>query len=220
MAHGRKAVGFWGALRNRRGDTYRQKHEQRLLLTYGQQRCARVARPGCSRRERSLCLGTLLQSIASQHLATSQLNRYQTYSADEVGHRCAPSWITTLQEPSHTCRICNALNSKTACTSNFAGELVEEQWANGCGVANVALLPGSAGVNYADGTAGGAIGKLVVGAATVLALGEGVLLGRKRRCQEFSDWKCFRICGGCWDCEDAGEKGEREECELHIGQRM
>lgn len=117
---------------------------------------------------------SLLSSVFLDPRLCSML---RTHAADEICHGGATSCISTLEEANHVCRVSHTLNSKLACSSDTASDLVEEQRAYGCGVADVALLSGSARVDDADGTAGGpAVGELVVGAAAVLALREGVIL--------------------------------------------
>lgn len=105
---------------------------------------------------------------------THQVCLHSTHSADQIRHRRAPRRISTCQKPTHARRIRNALNSQLTRSAHFAGQLVEEQRAHCCCVAYIALLRGAAGVDDADGAAGGTVGELIVAAAGVLAFGEDV----------------------------------------------
>jgi|SRR5690242_12901887 len=108
----------------------------------------------------------MLVSVTSEVLEGLRL----THVADEVGHGGTTSCIAASKESRNIGRICDTLNSELACASNTTSNLIEEQRADGGSVANIALLTGSTGVDHADGAASGAISKLVVAAAAVLAL--------------------------------------------------
>jgi hypothetical protein len=140
-----------------------------------------------------------------------------TYGADEVGHSGASGGITTLQEPSNTCGICNTLDRELTCSTNAAGDLVEEQGADSCSIADVALLASATGVDHADGTACGTVGELIIAAAAVLTLGESVLLGTKVAGQKLLDGEGFCVCSGRRGCKSASEERNGQECELHVG---
>lgn len=143
-------------------------------------------------------------------------NRPRTYSADQVGHGRASRWIAALQESGHVRWVRDTLDGETARPSNSASKLVEKQGTDGCGVANIALLPGPTGVDHADRTAGGAVSELVVGSAAVLALREGVVL-QGQPAGDFGDGEGLRVGDRSGSCEGTGEEGEGEESELHGG---
>lgn len=203
-------------------EAYRLRPWRRWRSRCGPRRCARAARPGCSRRGRSWCWGSGWRSGdrgVSFHCRIPDLSG--TYAADEVGHRGAACRITTGQEATDAGGVRNALDGELAGAADTAGDLVEEQRANGGGVANVACLRGAAGVDDADRAAGGAVGELVVRAAAVLALGDGVLLERNTT-------GGFRDGEGLWvgdggrggGCESTAHESEGEEGELHVGKRV
>jgi hypothetical protein len=141
---------------------------------------------------------------------------YLTYRADQIGHGRASCRITTVQEPRHTRRVRNTLDSKLARATNKAGNLVEEQRTYSRCIADVALLGSSTGVDQANRAAGGAVRELVIGAAAVLAFREGVVL-EGETARDFGDGVGFGVGDGCGGCESAGKHGEREEGELHGG---
>lgn len=203
-------------------EAYRLRPWRRWRSRCGPRRCARAARPGYSRRGRSWCWGSGWRSGdrgVSFHCRLPDLSG--TYAADEVGHRGAACRITTGQEATDAGGVRNALDGELAGAADTAGDLVEEQRANGGGVANVACLRGAAGVDDADRAAGGAVGELVVRAAAVLALGDGVLLERNTA-------GGFRDGEGLWvgdggrggGCESTAHESEGEEGELHVGKRV
>ncbi len=199
------------------GITYQQQPWRHWQRRCEQRRCGRAGHPGSNRRERSGCWGSVWRSsVYVSSYPFREINLLATHGGDEVGHGGAARCVTTSKETSDIGCVGDTLDSNTRCTTLAAGDLVEEQGPNSLGVANVTLLSGSPGVDHADGAAGGTVSELVVSAAAVLALRNGVGL-EGETAWNLRHRKGLSIGSRRWGCESTAEDGEGEERELHGG---
>jgi hypothetical protein len=72
---------------------------------------------------------------------------------DQVVHGSRSRGIATSQKAEDVGGVCNSLDGQAACASDACGQSVEEGRALGVGLADVASLSGTAGVDYGDGAA-------------------------------------------------------------------
>lgn len=144
------------------------------------------------------------------------------YRVDQIEHGRSTISITSSQEATNARRVCYALDSQAAGSTQSAGKSVEESRPFTVGRSDITLLSGAAGIDDSNGTASSTISQLVVGVAAVLALGQcdllryiaglkllSILLDGEASVDDICDWEADSVLLGnwCWGSKGRAEQG-------------